>query len=202
MHMKSAPHLLAEDRPEYERILADALRHAHERPDMDGIGDRLNPEQLRTMALDATALITAAAGTEYAYYVKVRAELRGPAAAPDGGASSLGEVPRDDCASSAAVSMVGGTSTPVSAVITSRYPGMSEATTGVAQANASVSTMPKLSPPSEGATKALAFSSSSVRSRSETKPSASMLSSGIRWRVNNRRTCSGSAPTTRRRAPV
>ncbi|HEY9440035.1 MAG TPA: hypothetical protein VIS29_15570 [Streptomyces sp.] len=84
MHMKSAPHLLAEDRPEYERILADALRHAHERPDMDGIGDRLNPEQLRTMALDATALITAAAGTEYAYYVKVRAELRGPAAAPDG----------------------------------------------------------------------------------------------------------------------
>jgi hypothetical protein len=78
MHMKSAPHLLAEDRPEYERILADALRHAHERPDLDGVGDRLNTEQLRTMALDATPLITAAAATEYDHYVKVRGELRGP----------------------------------------------------------------------------------------------------------------------------
>ncbi|MGI5043646.1 hypothetical protein ACM9HD_09225 [Streptomyces sp. JAC25] len=78
MHMKSAPHLLAEDRPEYERILADALRHAHERPDLDGVGDRLNTEQLRTMGLDATPLITAAAATEYEHYVKVRGELRGP----------------------------------------------------------------------------------------------------------------------------
>ncbi|MEU0299742.1 hypothetical protein ABZ252_09790 [Streptomyces sp. NPDC006175] len=78
MHMKSAPHLLAEDRPEYERILADALRHAHERPDLDGVGDRLNTEQLRTMALNATPLITAAAATEYDHYVKVRGELRGP----------------------------------------------------------------------------------------------------------------------------
>lgn len=90
MHMKSAPHLLAEDRPEYERILADALRHAHERPDLDGIGDRLNPEQLRTMALNATALITAAAGTEYEHYVKVRGELRGPAASPDGASDAVG----------------------------------------------------------------------------------------------------------------
>ncbi|MEV6259322.1 hypothetical protein AB0M42_00925 [Streptomyces sp. NPDC051784] len=78
MQMKSAPHLLAEDRPEYERILADALRHAHERPDLDGVGDRLNTEQLRTMALNATPLITAAAATEYDHYVKVRGELRGP----------------------------------------------------------------------------------------------------------------------------
>ncbi|MEU1122940.1 hypothetical protein ABZ371_05000 [Streptomyces sp. NPDC005899] len=80
MHMNSAPHLLAEDRPEYERILADALRHAHERPDLDGVGDRLNAEQLRTMALDATVLITSAAATEYDHYVKARSELRGPAA--------------------------------------------------------------------------------------------------------------------------
>lgn len=86
MHMNSAPHLLAEDRPEYERILADALRHAHERPDLDGVGDRLNTEQLRTMALDATPLITAAAATEYDHYVKVRGELRGP----DGQGSVLG----------------------------------------------------------------------------------------------------------------
>ncbi|MFD9540296.1 hypothetical protein [Streptomyces sp. NPDC060022] len=92
MHMKSAPHLLAEDRPEYERILADSLRHAHERPDLDGVGDRLNVEQLRTMALNATALITAAAATEYDHYVKVRGELRGPAdtSAPE---SALGSAP-------------------------------------------------------------------------------------------------------------
>lgn len=89
MHMKSAPHLLAEDRPEYERILADALRHAHERPDLDGVGDRLNAEQLRTMALNATPLITAAAATEYDHYVKVRGELRGPGE-PDAATSVLG----------------------------------------------------------------------------------------------------------------
>ncbi|MFJ5721881.1 hypothetical protein [Streptomyces sp. NPDC093149] len=79
MHMKSAPHLLTEDRPEYERILDDALRHAHERPDLAAVGERLNAVQLRTMALDATALITATAATEYEHYVKARQELRGPA---------------------------------------------------------------------------------------------------------------------------
>lgn len=83
MQMKSAPHLLAEDGPEYERILGDALRHAHERPDLEGVGDRLNTEQLRTMALSATTLITAAAATEYEHYVKARAELRGASAAAD-----------------------------------------------------------------------------------------------------------------------
>ncbi|MFE7750791.1 hypothetical protein [Streptomyces sp. NPDC057428] len=85
MHMNSAPHLLAEDRPEYERILADALRHAHERPDLDGVGDRLNTEQLRTMAFNATALITDAAAAEYDHYVKVRGELRGPVEPADTG---------------------------------------------------------------------------------------------------------------------
>ncbi|MFJ4962543.1 hypothetical protein ACIP6P_08785 [Streptomyces sp. NPDC088729] len=79
MQMTSAPHLLAEDGPEYERILGDALRHAHERPDLEGVGDRLNTEQLRTMALSATALITTAAATEYEHYVTARAELRGTA---------------------------------------------------------------------------------------------------------------------------
>ncbi|MFD4943331.1 hypothetical protein ACFVYE_26910 [Streptomyces sp. NPDC058239] len=79
MHMNSAPHLLTEDRPEYERILDDALRHAHERPDLAAVGERLNAVQLRTMALDATALITATAATEYEHYVKAREELRRPA---------------------------------------------------------------------------------------------------------------------------
>ncbi|WP_326698691.1 hypothetical protein OG909_15995 [Streptomyces sp. NBC_01754] len=93
MHMKSAPHLLTEDLPEYERILADALRHAHERPDLDGVGDRLNAEQLRTMALDATAPITAAAAPEYEHYVTVRGELRRPVPLSD---SDLGLGPAPD----------------------------------------------------------------------------------------------------------
>ncbi|MGW7254559.1 hypothetical protein [Streptomyces sp. NPDC054834] len=80
MHMNSVPqHLLNEDRQEYERILDEALRSAPHRPELVAVGQRLNPEQLRTMALNATALITAAAASEYQHYVKVREELRRPA---------------------------------------------------------------------------------------------------------------------------
>ncbi|MGX4690955.1 hypothetical protein [Streptomyces sp. JNUCC 63] len=80
MHMNSVPqHLLSEDRQEYERILDEALRSAPHHPELAAVGRRLNPEQLRTMALGATALITAAAATEYHHYVKVREELRRPA---------------------------------------------------------------------------------------------------------------------------
>ena len=82
MHMNSVPqHLLSEDRQEYERVLDEALRSAPHRPELAAVGQRLNPEQLRTMALNATALITAAASTEYQHYVKVRDELRHPASA-------------------------------------------------------------------------------------------------------------------------
>lgn len=69
-------HLLSEDRAEYERILAEAIRAAPQHPDLAAIGERLSPEQLHTMALNATAIITAAAATEYQYYVKVREDLR------------------------------------------------------------------------------------------------------------------------------
>jgi hypothetical protein len=80
MHMNSVPqHLLSEDRQEYERILDEALRSAPHRPELAAVGQRLNPEQLRTMALNATALITAAASTEYQHYVKIREEMRQPA---------------------------------------------------------------------------------------------------------------------------
>ncbi len=80
MHMNSVPqHLHSEDRQEYERILDEALRSAPHRPELAAVGQRLNPEQLRTMALNATAFITAAAATEYQHYVKVREELRQPA---------------------------------------------------------------------------------------------------------------------------
>ncbi|MET8749816.1 hypothetical protein ABZW32_06985 [Streptomyces sp. NPDC004667] len=76
MHMTSAPHLLTEDRPEFDRLLDEALRTADERPELATLGERLNAEQLRTMALGASALLTAAAAAEYDHYVKVREELR------------------------------------------------------------------------------------------------------------------------------
>ncbi|MFE9677695.1 hypothetical protein ACFYO5_26820 [Streptomyces sp. NPDC006259] len=88
MHMNSVPqHLHSEDRQEYERILNEALRSAPHHPELAAVGQRLNPEQLRTMALNASALITAAAATEYQHYVKVREELRHPASS---GPSSAG----------------------------------------------------------------------------------------------------------------
>ncbi|MFG2308932.1 hypothetical protein ACGFS9_09690 [Streptomyces sp. NPDC048566] len=80
MQMNSVPqHLLSEDRREYERILDEALRSAPHHPELAAGGRRLNLEQLRTMALAATALITAAAADEYTQYVKIREELRRPA---------------------------------------------------------------------------------------------------------------------------
>ena len=80
MHMNSVPqHLLNEDRQDYERILDEALRSAPHHPELAAVGQRLNSEQLRTMALGATAIITTAAATEYQHYVKVREELRHPA---------------------------------------------------------------------------------------------------------------------------
>ncbi|MCX5297290.1 hypothetical protein OG898_12405 [Streptomyces sp. NBC_00193] len=74
MHMTSAPHLLTEDRPEFDRLLDEALRTANARPELAALGERLNAEQLRTMAMGATGLLTAAAAAEYDHYVKVRKE--------------------------------------------------------------------------------------------------------------------------------
>ncbi|MFG2974801.1 hypothetical protein ACGFYY_17670 [Streptomyces sp. NPDC048331] len=76
MHMTSAPHLLTEDRPEFDRLVDEALRAAHERPELATLGERLNAEQLRTMAQGASALLAAAAAAEYDHYVKVREERR------------------------------------------------------------------------------------------------------------------------------
>ncbi|MET9581008.1 hypothetical protein ABZY30_36580 [Streptomyces massasporeus] len=77
--MNSVPqHLLSEDRQEYERLVDEALRSAPHRPEL-AAARRFNSEQLRTMALNATALITAAAATEYQHYLKVREEIHDPA---------------------------------------------------------------------------------------------------------------------------
>ncbi|MFD9629150.1 hypothetical protein [Streptomyces violascens] len=94
MHMNSAPHLLAEDRPEFERILDEALRTAHERPELSGIGDRLNAVQLRTMVLAAGTFVTERAAAEYENYVQAREELRSPSAgtaARDSGLTAAAE---------------------------------------------------------------------------------------------------------------
>ncbi|MFJ9815989.1 hypothetical protein ACIRU3_12055 [Streptomyces sp. NPDC101151] len=94
MHMNSVPqHLLNEDRQEFARVLDEALRSAPQRPELAAVGQRLNPEQLRTMALNATALITAAATTEYQHYVKVREELRHPAPSTPSAARDSGSEP-------------------------------------------------------------------------------------------------------------
>ncbi|WP_046494282.1 membrane protein [Streptomyces odonnellii] len=89
MHMNSAPHLLSEDRAEFERILDDVLHNAHERPDLAAIGERLNSEQLRTMALKSTARITTAAAAEYEHYRKIREEFRSPSLSASTGSDSV-----------------------------------------------------------------------------------------------------------------
>ncbi|QDN84241.1 hypothetical protein FNV64_50150 [Streptomyces sp. S1A1-7] len=83
-------HLLSEDRQEYERILDEALRSAPHLPELAAVGRRLNAEQLRTMAVNATALITAAAATEYAHYANVREELSRRAPSPRSSADASG----------------------------------------------------------------------------------------------------------------
>ncbi|MEU2116602.1 hypothetical protein ABZ567_13345 [Streptomyces sp. NPDC016459] len=74
--MNVAPHLLTEDRAEYERILDDALSTAHARPDLAGAGTRLTLAQLRALTLNATSLVTSAAASEYDHFVKVREQNR------------------------------------------------------------------------------------------------------------------------------
>ncbi|RLL67881.1 hypothetical protein [Streptomyces sp. Z26] len=88
MQMNSAPHLLVEDRPEFERVLDEALRTARRRTGPATTGPRLNDEQLRTMALDAAEPIAACAAAEYARFTALRDDLRQRVDAPSYGAGS------------------------------------------------------------------------------------------------------------------
>ncbi|MGW3243240.1 hypothetical protein [Streptomyces sp. NPDC001070] len=72
MHMNSAPHLLTEDRPEFERALDTALHSEGTRAALADARNPLNTEQLRTMALNAAEPISACAAPEYEQFVKVR----------------------------------------------------------------------------------------------------------------------------------
>jgi hypothetical protein len=93
MHMNTAPHLRLEDRPEFERVLDEALRTARDRPETTAVGRRLTAEQLRAMALGAAAAIAACAAAEYDHFVSLRDELRHPDHAPSaqGAAGGPGE---------------------------------------------------------------------------------------------------------------
>ncbi|MEV0118976.1 hypothetical protein AB0H77_37960 [Streptomyces sp. NPDC050844] len=90
---RTAPYLLPEDRAAFESLLDGVLRTTHERPELASVGQRVNTEQLRTMATNASALITSAAAAEYLHYVKVRDESR--PSAPATGVAARGEV-RDE----------------------------------------------------------------------------------------------------------
>ncbi|MEU4091157.1 hypothetical protein [Streptomyces sp. NPDC026673] len=72
MHMNSAPHLLTEDRPEFERALDTALHSEGTRSALADARNPLNAEQLRTLALNAAQSISACAAPEYEQFVKVR----------------------------------------------------------------------------------------------------------------------------------
>jgi hypothetical protein len=96
MHMTTAPHLLNEDRPDFEHVLDEALRivlaedgSGGERGGIDAWGAdapepppgdtgelSLNGEQLRTLALAAADTICGHAAEEYALYRTLRARQR------------------------------------------------------------------------------------------------------------------------------
>lgn len=79
MYMNSAPHLLCEDRPEFERILDEALRTAPHGPEPAAGASRPTAEQLRATAMGAVAAIAACAAEEYQQFVRLREELRADA---------------------------------------------------------------------------------------------------------------------------
>ncbi len=88
MYMNSAPHLLTEDRPEFERVLDRALRDPALRSASGapaGHPHRLTTAQLRAMALNASSAISACAAAEYDRYRELRERDRADRSAPDGG---------------------------------------------------------------------------------------------------------------------
>ncbi|MER7770092.1 hypothetical protein [Kitasatospora sp. NPDC096140] len=81
--MSNPPPLLAEDRPEFERLLAEALRDRTVLTALRAPG-ALTTDQLRIRALRDADGINAAAGTEYAHYSRLRESLRTTPPPPPG----------------------------------------------------------------------------------------------------------------------
>ncbi|GAB7181856.1 hypothetical protein ATKI12_1687 [Kitasatospora sp. Ki12] len=81
--MSNPPPLLAEDRPEYERLLAEALRDRTVLTALRAPG-ALTGDQLRIRALRDADGVNAAAATEYAHYTRLRDSLRATPPPPPG----------------------------------------------------------------------------------------------------------------------
>ncbi|WP_051709352.1 hypothetical protein [Streptomyces sp. NRRL S-350] len=81
--MTNPPPLLAEDRPEYERLLAEALR---DRTVLTALRARgaLTTDQLRIRALRDADGVNAPAAAEYAHYTRLRENLRTTPPPPPG----------------------------------------------------------------------------------------------------------------------
>ncbi len=73
--MSNPPPLHAEDRPEYERLLGEALRDRTVLTALRAPG-ALTADQLRVLALRDADTVNTAAGTEYAHYTALRESLR------------------------------------------------------------------------------------------------------------------------------
>ncbi|AUG78675.1 hypothetical protein CFP65_3902 [Kitasatospora sp. MMS16-BH015] len=81
--MTDTPHLPAEDRPDYERALDEALRDPAILDALRQPGPHLNAEQLHTKALLAAEEIAASAAVQHRHYAALRDGLRQPDG-PDG----------------------------------------------------------------------------------------------------------------------
>ncbi|MBV2152751.1 hypothetical protein [Kitasatospora sp. SUK 42] len=81
--MSNPPPLHAEDRPEYERLLGEALRDRTVLPALRAPGAP-TAEQLRSLALRDADGVNAAAATEYAHYTALRDSLRATPPTADG----------------------------------------------------------------------------------------------------------------------
>ncbi|GAA4858618.1 hypothetical protein [Kitasatospora terrestris] len=84
--MSNGTHLLAEDRPDFTRVLDDALRDTTVQQALRADGRHLTAEQLHTKAMLHAEPIAAGAAEEYRHYLALRTALAdAPASHPGGG---------------------------------------------------------------------------------------------------------------------
>ncbi|MFB7662799.1 hypothetical protein ACFC1R_02485 [Kitasatospora sp. NPDC056138] len=88
--MTTTPHLLAEDRPDFERILDEALRDGSILAALAEPGPHLTTAQLRTKALLAADTVASTTAVEYQHYTELRTALllRSAPPADAGGAAA------------------------------------------------------------------------------------------------------------------
>ncbi|WP_174856237.1 phage holin family protein [Streptomyces otsuchiensis] len=99
--MDGAKYLLPEDRPDYERVLDEALRRVRHDSQLTA-QDRFDTEQLRTLGMNAIPLVAPQAADEYRHYLEVRTRLRVPDRAGSGALAPPRQAPGGDQAASGA----------------------------------------------------------------------------------------------------